>query len=211
MSSGSQDQAADPAMETVRLSWHNAYQRLQNYLTPDQAEALLTSARARGYVIAAGLRVTAAPERRYEPDEFEVGPAPAATARVTRDGADQDLAAADLLPGDVLRCGASTNYVLIVKTGRDGDDIMVTVAGGLASEETRCRIPAAKRVQVSRRGCFDGPMTAAERFEALHGWYVATSGYCIGRDAYWPHDLDKAWRAARDEAEAALKRAGRED
>lgn len=67
---------ADEAMETVRLSLHNAYQRLQNYLAPDQAEALLISARARGYVIASGLKVTADPERRYEPDEFEVGPAP---------------------------------------------------------------------------------------------------------------------------------------
>lgn len=64
-------------METVRLSYANAFQRLQDYLPVRQAEALLASARARGCVIAAGLQVTADPARRYEPDEFEVGPAPA--------------------------------------------------------------------------------------------------------------------------------------
>jgi hypothetical protein len=57
-------------METVRLSYANAFQRLQNYLPVSQAEALLASARVRGCV-------TADPARRYEPDEFEVGPAPA--------------------------------------------------------------------------------------------------------------------------------------
>lgn len=121
----------------------------------------------------------------------------------TRNGAHWDMDAAGLLPGDVLRCGVSTNYVLIVKADREEDDILVTAAGAPADDETRCRLPAGERVQVSRRACFDGPMTAGERVEALHGWYAATSGYCIGRDAYWPPDLDRAWRSARDEAEAA--------
>ena len=77
MSSGNNDTATSTPAETVRLSWHNAYQRLQNYMTADQAEALLTQVRARGYMIEAGLKVSADPARLYEPDEFEIGPAPA--------------------------------------------------------------------------------------------------------------------------------------
>jgi hypothetical protein len=61
-------------METVRLSYANAFQRLQNYMPVSQAEALLASARVRGYATDAGFQVTADPARRYEPDEFKVGP-----------------------------------------------------------------------------------------------------------------------------------------
>ena len=57
MSSGNNDTATGTPAETVRLSWLNAYQRLQNYMTADQAEALLTRVRARGYMIEAGLKV----------------------------------------------------------------------------------------------------------------------------------------------------------
>jgi hypothetical protein len=63
-------------METVRLSYANAFHRLQNYMPVSQAEAMLASARARGVVTGAGFLVTADLTRRYEPDEFEVGPAP---------------------------------------------------------------------------------------------------------------------------------------
>lgn len=56
-------------VEPVRFSWPDAYMRLQDYLTPDQAEAPAHPG-ARGYVTGGGCRVTADPARRYQPDEF---------------------------------------------------------------------------------------------------------------------------------------------
>lgn len=47
-------------------------------------------------------------------------------------------------------------------------------------------------------------MTARERFEALYAEYNDGT-YCIGRDAWWPMDLDKAFREACAEAEEALR------
>ena len=37
----------------------------------------------------------------------------------TRDGADWEIGRGRLLPGDVLRCGRGTNYVLIVRSERE--------------------------------------------------------------------------------------------
>lgn len=86
MPSGNDSTATDTPAETVRLSWHNAYMRLQGFgLTPDQAEALLTKARSDGYVTDARLKmkVSADRDRVFGPDEFEVGPAPDGRATVT--------------------------------------------------------------------------------------------------------------------------------
>ena len=126
----------------------------------------------------------------------------------TQAGGRWEMDARELLPGDLLRCAASTNYVLIVTASREGDDIMVTIAGSSAAAGTPSRIPVGRHVQVSRRACF-GPMTATERYTALRAWYIATGGYCIGRDAYWPSGLDQALRAARAEAEATALAAHR--
>jgi hypothetical protein len=41
---------------------------------------------------------------------------------------------------------------------------------------------------------------ARERFEKLYAEYVSDGTYCIGRDAWWPMDLDRAYREACGEA-----------
>ena len=51
----------------------------------------------------------------------------------THAGGRWEMDARELLPGDLRRCAASTNYVLIVTAAREGDDIMVTVTAPAAA------------------------------------------------------------------------------